>query len=87
MNQQRIIYTSTEAAERGVPACYGYDGRGYTIGDRVELSPATDLWMRGARYGVVTGLSLTPRDRVRVKVDQTGSTIRGSEDLFRVVAS
>ena len=23
------------------------------IGDRVELSPAYDLWMRGARFGTV----------------------------------
>ena len=23
-------------------------------GDRVELHPATDLWMRGARFGTVT---------------------------------
>ena len=24
------------------------------IGDRVELHPGMDLWMRGARFGVVT---------------------------------
>ena len=79
---KRITYTSEEAQQRGIPACYGYDGRGYTIGDRVELSPALDLWMRGARYGTVTGLSVTPHDRVRVKVDKAG-TIRGPEDYFR----
>ena len=45
---------------------YGYDALGYTIGDRVELHPATDLWMRGARYGEVVGMSLTPlRPRAR----------------------
>jgi len=32
---------------------YGYDGNGYNVGDRVELHPSTDLWMRGARYGDV----------------------------------
>lgn len=28
----------------------------FTRGDRVELHPATDLWMRGARYGTVDGI-------------------------------
>jgi len=27
-------------------ALIGYDGAAYTVGDRVELSPHTDLWMR-----------------------------------------
>jgi hypothetical protein len=81
----KITYTAAEAADRGISPCEGYDGRGYTIGDRVELHPGTDLWMRGARYGDVVGLSLTPDDRVRVKIDRTGRTIRGSEDTFRRV--
>lgn len=29
-------------------------GEGVTAGDRVELHPACDLWMAGARFGVVT---------------------------------
>lgn len=62
---------------------YGYDGLGYTVGDRVELHPGTDLWMRGARYGSVVGMSLTPDDRVRVKVDATGRTVSGSADTFK----
>jgi len=81
----KITYTAAEAADRGIAPCHGYDGNGYTIGDRVELHPGTDLWMRGARYGDVVGLSLTPNDRVRVKIDRTGRTIRGSEDTFRRV--
>jgi hypothetical protein len=28
----------------------GYDGKPYTVGDRVELSPGLDLWVRGARF-------------------------------------
>lgn len=27
----------------------------FTKGDRVELSPACDLWMRGARFGTIVG--------------------------------
>ena len=48
---------------------YGYDGTAIRVGDRVELHPALDLWMRGARYGTVTNLSLTPNDRVRFTLD------------------
>lgn len=67
---------------------YGYDGGGYSIGDRVELHPGTDLWMRGARYGVVVGLSLTPKDRVRVELDKLpGRTFSGSADTFRFAGS
>lgn len=70
-----------------VPVVYGYDGSGYTIGDRVEVHPGTDLWMRGARFGVVVGVSLTPRDRVRVKLDKTGERIySGSADTFRNIS-
>lgn len=66
---------------------YGYDGNGYTIGDRVEIHPGTDLWMRGARFGVVVGMSLTESDRVRVTLDKTGSRVwSGSEDAFKRVA-
>lgn len=65
------------------PTFYGYDGNGYTIGDRVELHPATDLWMRGARYGTVVRCSLTPKDRVHVKLDKIPQTVAGTEDTFR----
>lgn len=67
---------------------YGYDALAYGIGDRVEIHPATDLWMRGARYGVVVGISVTPRDRVRVELDKfPGRKFAGSADTFRRVAS
>lgn len=65
---------------------YGYDGNGYTVGDRVELHPGTDLWMRGARFGQVVRISCTPRDRVRVTLDaMPGRMFSGSADTFRVV--
>jgi hypothetical protein len=63
---------------------YGYDGLAYGVGDRVELHPGTDLWMSGARFGEVIGLSLTPKDRVRVSVDALGGRkFSGSADTFR----
>jgi len=64
----------------------GYDGNGYDVGDRVELHPGTDLWMRGARYGTVVGQVPTPKDRVRVELDKfPGRRFSGSEDTFRYV--
>jgi hypothetical protein len=63
---------------------YGYDGIGYAVGDRIEIHPGTDLWMSGARYGTVTGTSLTSRDRVHVEMDKMpGRTFSGSEDTFK----
>lgn len=66
----------------------GFDGVPYMVGDRVELHPGTDLWMRGARYGTVVGTSSTPRDRVRVELDKMpGRKFSGSADTFRKVAA
>lgn len=31
------------------------------VGDRVEISPHYDLWMRGARFGVVHSIALVAR--------------------------
>ena len=63
---------------------YGFDGNGYNVGDRVELHPGTDLWMRGARYGTVVAMSLTRRDRVKVELDAIpGRKFSGSQDTFR----
>ncbi len=63
---------------------YGYDGNGYAIGSRIEMHPGTDLWMRGARFGIVVGMVPTLRDQVRVKLDALpGRTYSGPADRFR----
>jgi hypothetical protein len=62
---------------------YGYDGNGYTIGDRVELHPGCDLWMRGAMYGTVVGMSCTPQDRVHVVLDKVAGKRYGCAEMFR----
>ena len=62
---------------------YGFDGNGYTIGDRVEIHPGTDMWMRGARFGTVVRMSLTPKDRVHVKLDKISQTVAGTADTFQ----
>ena len=66
---------------------YGYDGNGYTTGDRIELHPGLDMWMRGARYGVVKSISLTPADRVRVELDvQPSRLFAGAAESFKRIA-
>ena len=67
----------------------GYDGIEYKVGDRVELSPGLDLWIRGARFGTVHSVSLTPRDRVKVRSDhpQVKNLIAGPADYFRLAQS
>ena len=46
------------------------DGHALTIGDRVQLHPASDWWMRGARYGEVVKLG---RKYVHVRLDRNGN--------------
>mgnify|MGYP000882881904 CR=1 FL=1 len=39
-------------------------------GQRVGLHPATDLWMRGARFGTVTGTAISNgKDMLMVALD------------------
>lgn len=69
------------------PTVYGYDGKGFTIGDRVELHPGLDWWMRGARYGTVVGIRSTPQDRVIVTLDAAGDRkFSGPSERFRRIA-
>lgn len=48
---------------------YGSVPGDFKPGDRVELHPATDLWMAGARYGTVVS---TGRKNVVVDLDRLG---------------
>lgn len=83
----RPILTRDEAKAANVSMFIDFDGNGYNIGDRVELHPGCDLWMRGARFGTVVGASLTPNDRVHVRMDhpRVKNLVRGPEDRFRLV--
>lgn len=66
------------------------------IGKRVELSPSTDAWMQGDRYGEIVRTTvrlsgnntLDPRDAypvfVAVRLD-SGRTIRVHESLVTIV--
>lgn len=61
----------------------GYDGVHYTVGDRIELHPCNDLWMMGARYGIVVSASITELDRVKIKLDKLPNTFGTTEDNVR----
>lgn len=54
-------------------------GGTFHVGDRVEIAPHFDLWMRGDRYGTVVKDS---KLGVYVKMDKTGKRLRyGRDDL------
>jgi hypothetical protein len=61
----------------------GYDGNGLAVGDRVELHPGLDLWMRGARYGTVQSISTTGISRVRI--DCTTQVVTLPASRLRVI--
>ena len=52
------------------------------IGMRVELAPHLDRWMMGDCYGEVVKVT---RQRIHVKLDKSGSTIRLLPDQFRFI--
>lgn len=67
-------------------ALVGFNGDVYHVGDRVEIHPGTDLWMRGARFGVVVGTSCTRDDKVHVVLDKIpGKKWSGPADRFNPI--
>ena len=57
----------------------------FEANQRVELHPATDLWMRGARYGQVQAVG---RKLVSVKLDATNQTVKlAPRNIGRIVAT
>lgn len=45
---------------------------------RVQLSPATDWWMRGDRYGTILGIDKRPSSGpvITIELDRSGRKIR-----------
>ena len=61
--------------------------RAYWIGKRVALAPHLDRWMRGDRYGDVTGVRPTKDRGVRLAVLlDSGETVVLSDDDVTEVA-
>lgn len=45
----------------------------FRVGNRVQLHPATDLWMQGGRYGTVIKVG---QSKLLVNVEQAGRAVR-----------
>jgi hypothetical protein len=45
----------------------------FKVGQRVELSPATDAWMMGDRFGEIVKIG---RAYLHVRMDRSGRTLR-----------
>ena len=53
-----------------------YTLESFAVGQRVQLHPALDLWMRGARYGQVTRIFPTSPIPLSVYVDTLARVVR-----------
>jgi hypothetical protein len=54
----------------------------FKVGQRIELHPATNLWMAGARYGTMVRLG---RKHVHVRLDRVPGVKRVPVELLRPV--
>ncbi len=64
-------------------------GQRFNIGDRVELSPATDLWMQGAKFGTIVrviGPASHPTYGIRMDSKRVKSTKYFNPDYLRGVS-
>lgn len=52
------------------------------VGCRVALSPACDLWMRGARYGTIRGAEVDCHGREVVIVEMDHPQVRRLQRFF-----
>lgn len=65
-----------------------YEGNTVGIGSRIELHPACDLWMRGARYGTIAKVADdngTPVAVVRMDHPQVRKLQRIPAELLRAM--
>lgn len=75
------------AAEEAFPGTGDTEGYGLSIehfkpGQRVELHPGCDRWMRGDRYGEVSSIRI---NRVYVRMDRSRLTLPFSPDRLRFI--
>lgn len=55
----------------------------FKIGDRVEIHPATDLWMRGARVGVIIKIGSA---QLTIKLDAWNAPVRfHAENIHAII--
>lgn len=69
-----------------IPATHEWAAGPYTeafVGQRVEISPTTDTWMRGDRFGEIVKLG---HSWVHVKFDRSGRTLRVAAPILRSIS-
>lgn len=54
------------------------------VGDRIELEPATDLWMQGARYGEIVDITGFVVSLVLDKLSDRVTRVRDIDIMRRV---
>jgi hypothetical protein len=65
-----------------------YEGKPIRVGDRIELHPGCDLWMRGARFGTIERPSVAVADAWHVRLDNVPKRILTfKSDRLRTVRS
>jgi hypothetical protein len=76
----------TEYAPIGANYCDRHEPHDYGIspGDRVELKPHLDAWIRGARFGDVVSID-AKKGNVRVKLDKLAKPITTAADNVTVL--
>ena len=66
----------------------------YNVGKRVELSPATDQWMMGDKFGEVVRVKCSSQTAnefgeitlAKIKLDKSGKTIKCPANLYEVIS-
>lgn len=62
-----------------------FNASDFKVGDRVQLAPHTDTWVRGDRYGVITTVGVRS---IRVKLDRSGRTqVKHPSHISEIVAN
>lgn len=58
-----------------------YEGKAIKVGDRIELHPGCDLWMRGARFGTVVAIT-SRKDKPCATVKMDHPSVRLDQYCF-----
>lgn len=70
---------------RFIPATHDWEAGAYVeafVGQRVEIHPGTDTWMRGDRYGEIVKLGTS---WVHVRFDRSGRTLQVAAPILRAL--
>lgn len=59
------------------------DRQTFAIGDRIELHPSCDLWMRGARFGIITKIYGVAGSIIQIKLDRQRKRVTFPKDQIR----